>query len=173
MKKYLKNNLLIGYKVSPLSKAKISLPLLALFTLIALPVGNLGRLFSFQVLDAQTACIAIFTLFLFPALLEESFFRGLLIPSETRQNGRKAILLFTLLSASLFTLWHPLNALTINPGAQTLFCDPYFLCIVFCLGIVCSLSYIFSRSLWVPIIIHWLTVVVWVIFLGGRNLLLK
>ncbi|MCW5214835.1 CPBP family intramembrane metalloprotease, partial [Desulfobulbus sp. US5] len=84
-----------------------------------------------------------------------------------------AILFSTLLSAILFTLWHPLNALTVNPGAQALFCDPYFLVIVFCLGIVCSLTYILSRSLWVPIIIHWLTVVVWVIFLGGRNLLLK
>ncbi|XCN73853.1 MAG: CPBP family glutamic-type intramembrane protease [Candidatus Electrothrix aestuarii] len=173
MKKYLKNNLLAGYRGSPLNNAKISLTLLALFPLIALPVGTFGNLFSFQLLDAQTACIAIFALFLFPALLEESFFRGLLVPIKTRENGKKAIFLFTLLSASLFTLWHPLNALTINPGAQALFCDPYFLCIVFCLGIACSLSYIFSRSLWVPIIIHWLTVVVWVIFLGGRNLLLQ
>ncbi|MCI5125432.1 MAG: CPBP family intramembrane metalloprotease, partial [Candidatus Electrothrix sp. AR5] len=48
-----------------------------------------------------------------------------------------------------------------------------FLVIVFCLGIVCSLAYILSRSLWVPIIIHWLTVVIWVLFLGGRNLLVK
>ncbi|MCI5137318.1 MAG: CPBP family intramembrane metalloprotease [Candidatus Electrothrix sp. AR1] len=83
------------------------------------------------------------------------------------------MLFVTLLSATLFTLWHPLNALTVNPGAQVLFCDPYFLVIVFCLGIVCSLSYILSQSLWVPIIIHWLTVVFWVLFLGGRNLLLK
>jgi len=83
------------------------------------------------------------------------------------------VLLFTLLSATLFTLWHPLNALTINPGAEALFCNPGFLLIVFCLGGVCSLSYIASRSLWVPIIIHWLTVVVWVLFLGGRNLLLQ
>jgi predicted Abi (CAAX) family protease len=30
-----------------------------------------------------------------------------------------------------------------------------------------------SRCLWMPIIIHWLTVVVWVIFLGGRNKLLE
>jgi predicted Abi (CAAX) family protease len=93
--------------------------------------------------------------------------------SEHQAKGTKAVLLFTLLSAILFTLWHPLNALTINSGAQAFFYDPYFLAIVFFLGIVCSLTYILSRSLWVPIIIHWLTVVVWVIFLGGRNLLLK
>ena len=144
-----------------------------LFALVALPVGYLGSLYRVQVLDGQTACIAFFALFLFPALLEESFFRGILIPNNTKQRGAKTILFVTLLSATLFTLWHPLNALTVNPGAQALFCDPYFLAIVFCLGIICSLSYILSRSLWVPIIIHWLTVVVWVIFLGGRNLLVK
>ena len=37
---------------------------------------------------------------------------------------------------------------------------------------VCSIGYILSRSLWVPVLIHWVTVVVWVSFLGGRNLLL-
>ena len=47
------------------------------------------------------------------------------------------------------------------------------LLIVALLGITCSVSYVLSRSLWTPIIIHWLTVVVWVIFLGGRNKLLE
>lgn len=173
MPQHLKNNLLKGYRTSPLQNIRFSLALILLFALIALPLGYLGSLYSFQILDKRTACIAFFSLFLFPALLEESFFRGILIPNNTKQRGAKTILFVTLLSATLFTLWHPLNALTVNPGAQALFCDPYFLVIVFCLGIVCSLSYILSRSLWVPIIIHWLTVVVWVIFLGGRNLLLK
>ncbi|WP_339136310.1 MAG: CPBP family glutamic-type intramembrane protease [Candidatus Electrothrix sp. GW3-4] len=173
MLNYLKNNLTKGYRISPRKEVKTSFALILLFALIALAVGNAGNLFSFQIVDGKTACIALFSLFLFPALLEESFFRGLIIPLNTRQRGKQTILLFTLLSATLFTLWHPLNALTINPGAQVFFCDPYFLVIVFCLGMACSLSYISSQSLWVPIIIHWLTVVIWVLFLGGRNLLLQ
>ncbi|MCI5218487.1 MAG: CPBP family intramembrane metalloprotease [Candidatus Electrothrix sp. LOE2] len=176
MIEYLKENLLKGYRTSPLRKIKISLALTLLFALAALTAGYSGSLYRLQVLDGldgQTACIAFFSLFLFPALPEESFFRGILIPNNIKQRGRKTVLFFTLLSAILFTLWHPLNALTVNPGAQVLFCNPYFLIIVFCLGIVCSLTYIFSRSLWVPITIHWLTVVIWVLFLNGRNLLLQ
>lgn len=173
MIKYLRNNLVQGYRTSPLRKVKTSLSLILLFAFIALPIGISGELFAFQTVDRGTACIAVFSLFLFPALLEESFFRGILIPFNTKQKTKKSVLLFVLFSAGLFTLWHPFNALTINPGAQALFCDPYFLVIVFCLGIVCSLSYIISQSLWVPIIIHWLTVLVWVLLLGGRNLLLR
>ncbi|MCI5130335.1 MAG: CPBP family intramembrane metalloprotease [Candidatus Electrothrix sp. EH2] len=173
MLEYLRNNLIQGFRVSPLREVRASLSLMLLFALVALPIGISGRLFTFQTVDRKTACIAVFSLFLFPALLEESFFRGLLIPFNSRQKKKQSVLLLTLFSACLFTLWHPFNALTINPGAQALFCDPYFLVIVFCLGIVCSLSYIISRSLWAPIIIHWLTVVVWVLLLGGRNLLLR
>jgi predicted Abi (CAAX) family protease len=173
MSEHLKNNLLKGYQTSPLRKIRLSFALTLLFAFVALTTGQLGRLYTFQILDGRTASIFFFSLFLFPALLEESFFRGILIPNNIKQRGTKAVLFFTLLSTTLFTLWHPLNALMVNPGAQALFYDPYFLVIVFCLGIVCSLSYILSRSLWVPIIIHWLTVVVWVLFLGGRNLLLK
>jgi predicted Abi (CAAX) family protease len=69
--------------------------------------------------------------------------------------------------------WHPLNALTINTGAQEVFLNPSFLVVVFCLGLACSLSYIYSKSLWAPVVIHWLTVFIWVFFLGGRNLMLK
>lgn len=173
MIEYLKNNLLIGCRTSPLRKPGRSLGLTIIFALIAFLVGYKGELYQFRILDVQTACILLFSLFLFPAFLEEFFFRGVLIPNSIKEKGGKAIFSFTLLSASLFTVWHPVNALTVNPGARGLFLNPYFLLIVFCLGIVCSLSYIYSRSLWVPIIIHWLTTVIWVIFLGGRNLILE
>lgn len=114
-----------------------------------------------------------FSLFIFPAFLEEAFFRGILIPNKIKEKGGKAVLAATLFSAAAFTLWHPLNALTVNPGAQELFLNPHFLFIVFCLGVSCSLSYIFTQSLWMPILIHWLTVLIWVLFLGGRNLVLS
>jgi len=70
-------------------------------------------------------------------------------------------------------VWHPLNALTFNTAANPLFLDPAFLIIVTLLGLTCGYSYALSRSLWVPIIIHWATVTVWVLFLGGRNLVLE
>ncbi|NIO11476.1 MAG: CPBP family intramembrane metalloprotease, partial [Deltaproteobacteria bacterium] len=94
-------------------------------------------------------------------------------PNNAKQRGIKYVLLMTLISSLLFVAWHPLNALTINKGAQEIFLNPYFLFDTLCLGMACSLSYIYSRSLWVPIIIHWLTVVLWVMFFGGRNLILE
>ena len=73
----------------------------------------------------------------------------------------------------LFVAWHPLNAATINPSAPTIFFDPAFLAITAVLGITCGYGYVVSKSLWVPVLIHWATVVAWVFFLGGRNLVLE
>jgi predicted Abi (CAAX) family protease len=101
-------------------------------------------------------------LFIFPSFLEESFFRGILIPINTEEKGKKKIIFYISLSTLSFVLWHPLNALTINPAAKIFFLDPYFLLITCLLGITCSFSYIYSRSLWLPVLIHWTTVVVWV-----------
>ncbi|CAK8723367.1 CAAX protease family protein [Candidatus Electronema halotolerans] len=150
----------------------MSLLLLIGFACLAAAVGLSGNLFHWQILDSDIVYILPFSLFIFPVFLEEAFFRGILIPNKIKEKGGKAVLATTLFSAAAFTLWHPLNALTVNPGAQELFLNPHFLFIVFCLGITCSLSYIFSQSLWMPIFIHWLTVLIWVVFLGGRNLVL-
>ncbi len=173
MVEYFKNNLLTGYKTSPLHKIKLSLSLTFLFGLIAFFVGLTGNLYRVKVTDSRLIYILPLSLFIFPSFLEESFFRGILIPNNTKESGLKAIIIFTLGSAILFTLWHPFNALTINLSAKAIFLNPYFLIIVFCLGVICSLSYIYSKSLWAPILIHWAAAVIWVIFLGGRNLILK
>jgi predicted Abi (CAAX) family protease len=169
---YLHRNLLAGYRTSPLRRAKVSLVFTAIFACLAAVGGLSGKLFQFHLVESQLLCLLPLSLFFFPAFLEESFFRGILIPNTIKEKGPSAIFAATLFSATTFTLWHPLNALTVNPGAQQLFLNPYFLGIVFALGITCSLSYIYSQSLWVPIVIHWLTVLIWVIFLGGRNLVL-
>jgi len=63
-------------------------------------------------------------------------------------------------------------ALTIDPKVNPFFLNLNFLLIVFLLGITCSLGYILSRSIWVPVIIHWLTALVWLLFLGGGSLAL-
>jgi predicted Abi (CAAX) family protease len=97
-----------------------------------------------------------FSLFVFPSLLEEAFFRGVLIPNDAASKGKEKIVTYVVISTA----------------AAGIFLDPAFLLIVTLLSITCSVSYVFSRSLWAPIIIHWLTVFVWVVFLGGRNRLL-
>jgi len=170
---YLKTNLITGLKTAPWRRAILSISLFAIFTVIALAIGLSTGLLSYEVIDSELIYVLPFTLFVFPSLFEELIFRGLIIPNDTASNGVKSILFYSLLSTSLFIIWHPLNALTINTTAQEFFLDPWFLVIVFVLGMACSLGYIFSRSLWVPIIMHWLTVMAWVFLLGGRNLILE
>ena len=173
MIEYLRNNYVAGIKTSPLRSVKFSIVATIIYGLIAAIVGLNSGLFKLDLIDSNSALFLPFTLFVFPSFFEESFFRGILIPNNAKDRGLKYVLVMAIISSTVFVAWHPLNALTINKGAQEIFLNPYFLFDVFCLGMACSLSYIYSRSLWSPVIIHWLTVVIWVFFLGGRNLILE
>jgi len=167
---YIRNNLIAGLKSSPLPNLRFSLLVTILYGVLAFAIGAFGGVFNYGLLDSQLIFFLPITMFVFPCLLEEGFFRGLLIPRSVfdKSVGLKATAIVG--SSLLFTLWHPLNAFLFNFGAQPFFYDLYFLAIVFVLGIACGIVYIASRSLWVPIFMHWLTVFVWVLFLGGRNL---
>ncbi len=171
VQKYLKNNLIGGFKTSPLTEFQLSALAFAVYAALALPIGFGSGLIAPALAKGKLFLFLPFTLLVFPSLLEEAFFRGLLIPRNTRDRGIRQVLFYSVLSSALFVAWHPLNALTINPGAREIFLNPWFQLIAFFLGLSCSLGYIYSRSLWVPVLMHWWTVLVWVLFLGGRNLL--
>jgi len=36
-----------------------------------------------------------------------------------------------------------------------------------------NMAYLISRSLWPPVLLHWITVVAWIILLGGQQLIVK
>jgi predicted Abi (CAAX) family protease len=173
MTSYFKDNLLQGLKGPPFKAPLKILIIVPIYVCASLAIGFYTGLFSVKVIDYPMSVLLPFSLFIFPSLLEEVFFRGVLIPNNAVNHGLKRITMYIIVSTSAFVLWHPLNALTINRTAVTMFLNPSFLLIVAALGITCSISYVVSRSLWMPVIIHWLTVVVWVIFLGGRSKLLE
>jgi predicted Abi (CAAX) family protease len=173
IKTYLETNLLAGLRTSPFQAPLRAWLLLPFYAVIALGVGFGSGLFQFEPLTSRMALLLPFTLFIFPSLLEEAFFRGLLIPRDIADRGRKRLILAIGGSTLFFVIWHPLGALTINPSAIPIFLDPAFLLIVTALGITCGYGYAVSRSLWVPVLIHWLTVITWVFLLGGRNLILE
>jgi len=171
--KYFSENTLRSFSVRPkFTLVHIGIPVL-LFSIIAIWYGMASGIFTFGIIHSKLIYILPFTLFIFPSLLEETFFRAVLIPNDTKDKGALKIIFYLSISTLLFVLWHPLNALTINPSAQDYFLDGRFLFIATLLGLVCGYTYIYSRSIWIPIAIHWLTVVVWVFFLGGRNLILE
>jgi len=169
----LRDNLIASLQVPPWhAPAKAWLPV-PFFALISVLVGFQTGLLELAPLNSEAMLWLPITLLIFPSLLEEAFFRGVLIPRNVERKGPEKTWQAIVLSSLAFVVWHPLNALTFNTAANPLFLDPAFLIIVTLLGLTCGYGYVRSRSLWVPIIIHWATVTVWVLFLGGRNLVLE
>lgn len=166
-------DLSIAIKTPPGNRFTKCLGIALVYGIAALAIGFASGIYTFELLDVAKFWYLPLTLLLFPSIPEEFFFRGLLIPRNGLELPWQRSVSYVIFSAFAFTIWHPLNALTVNPTAQQFFLDPYFLTIVFLLGITCGVSYLLSRSIWVPVLIHWLTVVIWVLFLGGRNLVLE
>jgi membrane protease YdiL (CAAX protease family) len=172
-KSYILNNTLKGFTAKPRFCSKRVIIPTAFFIVIAFGYGYVSGLLEIKLIRSNFILILPFTLFVFPALLEEIVFRGLLIPIDTKNKDELQIVKYIAISTIAFVLWHPLNALTINQGAQLYFLDGRFLFITTILGITCSYTYIYTKSIWIPVTIHWLTVIVWVFLLGGRNLVLE
>ena len=164
------NSFIDIFKAPPLNSLRFALAVTVFYGISALLIGHFGGIFEYQVLSSSLAWVLPFSLFIFPSFLEEFVFRGLLIPRKVFSRRRSIQVWYVGISSFLFVAWHPLNAYLFNVGAQRFFYNPYFLCIVFILGISCSVLYIKTKSIWTPVILHWLTVLVWVFFLGGRNL---
>lgn len=105
-------------------------------------------------------------LLVYPCLIEESVFRGLLLPRSLLDASRRRRFALVSLSTGLFVLMHPLNALLIGLSDTSQFLEPAFLAIVAALGYTCGYLYLRSGSLWAPIAVHWASVVSWNLFLG-------
>lgn len=141
-----------------------------LFAITAPIIACRCGLVSWRPVPAGAILPLPFMLFVFPTLPEEFVFRGLLMPRAVAGRRRAAIAVG--LSTGAFVVWHPLNAWLFNPGARGLFYDPCFLALVAGLGSACATGYAATRSLWVPVLMHWATLMVWVGLFGGRNLML-
>ncbi|PSB33592.1 type II CAAX prenyl endopeptidase Rce1 family protein [Stenomitos frigidus] len=136
--------------------------LLLIFALIYLPIGfTLG----FLNIDVQTSWQTIVSVavgaFFMPALLEECGFRALLLPHSTEAILLSKRWLLSSLSWCLFVGYH------LHPFVPPFFRTPAFLSGAGLLGIICTISYLKSGSVWTPIAIHWLIVVAWLLCFGG------
>lgn len=143
--------------------------LLLLFTLVALPIGFYFRFLKFEVLKVSWGTITgiILSSFFMPAVTEELFFRVLLLPRTPEHVSVSLLWFWACISLVMFIVYHPLNALTFFPRGRKTFFEIPFLLLATLVGIFCSLAYIQSGSLWTPVLIHWLAVVVWLLFLDG------
>ncbi|MGF1518731.1 MAG: type II CAAX prenyl endopeptidase Rce1 family protein [Nodosilinea sp.] len=106
-----------------------------------------------------------------PALIEEGFWRVLVLPPPTEIMSDRKRWRLGLPMLGLFVVMHPLNAMTLYPMAFATFTNPVFLLSAALLGLICTAAYWKSGSLWVVAAMHWLVVTVWLLFLGGYSAL--
>ena len=119
--------------------------------------------------DIHRYLILPFSMMIIPSFLEELAFRAFLLPHPSKPTGKFATRLACFASITLYVVWHPFYAAVSGVGIPIF--DPPFLGIVLILGITCTWLYIRTGSVWLPTFIHWLTVTVWVFFMGGRNII--
>jgi predicted Abi (CAAX) family protease len=144
-----------------------------LFLLCAFPIGLLSGLLrpsSSRLSPAELAGTALLIL-VQPALAEEIVFRGLLLPRLAESMSRGRLIVVAGAALVVYVASHPLNALFFRPEALGLFQSPAYLALTTLLGLTCTAAYLISRSIWPPVVLHWVTVLVWIRLLGGEALL--
>jgi predicted Abi (CAAX) family protease len=143
------------------------------FLVCALPVGLLSRLLRPAAAHLTPAEMIGSGLILFvqPALIEEIVFRGLLLPRNGSSLPRGRLVLVAGAALAGYVASHPINARLFRPQVLGLFESTPYLVLATLLGLACTAAYLISRSIWPSVAIHWLTVVMWIWFLGGQALL--
>lgn len=140
--------------------------LFGVYTLCALLIGWSTGFCRLELMKAPVWSVAATPLALLvaPSLVEEFFFRAVLLPHPLERISRKTRFFWISVSLTVYVVMHPINGMI---SGRLVFLDPSFLILATLLGIVCTITYLKSGSIWPPILIHWLTVVVWIMFLGG------
>jgi len=143
------------------------------FVACALPIGLLTgvvRLSPAPFPPATAAAIALIAL-VHPAFVEETIFRALLVPRRVRELPAGRAALIAALALAAYVGSHPVNAILFRPSALAIFTNPAYLFIAALLGAACTVVYALSGSIWPAVLLHWITAVVWILFLGGQALL--
>ncbi len=136
--------------------------LLIAFAIVYLPIGfSLGFLAIDVQLSVWTILGVLFSAFLMPGVNEELLFRAIMIPHTTERISVKKRQFCVLLSWILFIGYH------LHPFVPSFFRTPAFLIGAALVGVVCTLSYYRSGSIWPSIVLHWLIVVAWLLVFGG------
>lgn len=154
-----------------------TLGLLVAYSLVTLPLGfktgflRIDRQFGSLNRSLGRNIRSLIQLLFLPAISEEIVFRLLLIPHPIETAISGDIYLWIAISLVLFIIYHPVNALTFYQQGLPIFLDWRFLTLTGLLGLVCTIAYLQTGSIWTAIVIHWLVVVAWLKVFGGDRLL--
>jgi len=141
------------------------------YAAIAIPIGLKWGFLQWRPIQQKPIQLVKTLVFLFlcPALLEELVFRVILLPYPDELNSLLIILGWSMLSLTLFLLYHPFNALTFYKAGNPTFFQPIFLGLAALLGLICTIVYLMTGSLWACAFIHWVVVVIWLLCLNGLS----
>jgi len=145
----------------------------AAFSLLAGALGFSTGFLKIELMNATPRMFAIIPVLIFirPALIEETVFRGAFVPHVREERSRASVVVAAVLSLMVFVAMHPLNGMFFKTAAYGVYIHPIFLSSAALLGLACTIAYRISGSLWPPIAMHWMTVVCWTVFFGGKRLL--
>ncbi len=149
-----------------LSDWELTMGCLAIYGLLAILIGFPSQFLSWNTSAKNRVQLALLAFFA-PALIEEIAFRILISPHPSEEATPEICWFWGGFSLFLFIIYHPLNALTFYRQGYPTFLNPIFLTLAALLGLVCTLVYGFTGSLWPPVLIHWVAVVIWLCWLGG------
>lgn len=164
--KYLRTNPVAALKVPLRGAPRSAWALVAPFAVVTLGLGFSSGQFDLGLASGWRVLLLPLVLVLYPSLVEEFFYRGVLLPRSMVTAGWTRRFAAVSASTALYVAAHPLSPL-LGLSESDFFLDPRMLFVVAMLGYTCGYAYLRSGSLRAPILIHWATVVVWNLFLGG------
>jgi predicted Abi (CAAX) family protease len=168
--RFILNRITQAFSILPSRKTWIfSLGLLVLFAVLIVPVGFNSKFLTFEPVHLSWLTVIRFIglTLIAPAIVEETFYRVILLPHKSERTTFRSKCIWGSISLITYIIGHPLNAVTFYPSGFPTFMHPVFLLATALLGLICMIVYWNSGSLWPPVIIHWLVVVVWLLLLGG------
>ncbi|MEH2358666.1 CPBP family glutamic-type intramembrane protease [Nostoc sp.] len=163
------NRVLTSLAVPTLKDWLVVALMLIIYSVIALPYGWKSGFLHIQIWSANwiDKCLLILRCLFLPAIVEELFFRVCLLPHPSEITNWFQWALWAIVSLLLFILYHPLNSKIFSKAAMPTFDNRVFLVLAAFLGIICTVAYTLTGSLFVIVLIHWIVVVVWLIIFGG------
>ncbi len=149
--------------IPPIKTWIFAFRLLVIFALIILPLGFISNFLSLEFVHLPGLTVSRFLVLtlVVPALVEEMFFRVILLPHKSESTTFRIKCFWGSISLTSYIFQHPLNAVTFYPSGFPTFFHPVFLLATALLGLICMIVYWTSGSVWPPVIIHWFVVVVW------------
>jgi len=130
-----------------------------------LPIGILSGFLQPSEHNGKKIAATSIRTFFFPSLIEELFWRVILLPPNCSW--------WTLIGWNCaYVLFHIPFSYAMSPfvpGAPNTFLDKRFLSIAFCLGLASSAAMRWTGHVIFPTVVHWIPVVVWLMKFGGEE----